>query len=222
MEIGKLNIVLIGLIVVILAALISQEEVSTSPLVNQAVRVQTVTTPEIAALDAQDDAAAAVELVAPPKTESKAPSKSRKKVDSTAPAAEYSKSAELVAGNPPTNAEISNRQEPERPLQKEPSRNILVFNLWSLSELRLRSTFTKLINDGSAPAGILESRKKEYLIFVNKRTHKCGELNTKFASNINTVEKLTFKDKDVDVLECHTSENTTEINRLNDLGVSVS
>ena len=226
MEIGKLNIVLIGLIVVILAALISQEEVSTSPLVNQAVRVQTVTTPEIAALDAQDNAATAVELVAPPKTESKAPSKSRKKVDSTAPAAEYSKPAELVAGNPPTNAEstpeISNRQEPERPLQKEPSRNILVFNLWSLSELRLRSTFTKLINDGSAPAGILESRKKEYLIFVNKRTHKCGELNNKFASNINTVEKLTFKDKDVDVLECHTSENTTEINRLNDLGVSVS
>jgi hypothetical protein len=226
MEIGKLNIVLIGLIVVILAALISQDEVSTSPLVNQAVRVQTVTTPEIAALDAQDNAPAAVEQVEPPKTELKAPSKSRKKREATAPAAEYSKPAEFVAGNPSISAEstpeISNRQEPEHALQKEPSRNILVFNLWSLSELRLRSTFTKLINDGSATAGILESRKKEYLTFVNRRTHKCGELNNKFASNINTVEKLNFKDKDVDILECHTSENTTELNRLNELGVNVS
>ncbi|MFD1121403.1 hypothetical protein ACFQ2T_02725 [Methylophilus flavus] len=220
MEIGKLNIVLIGLIIVILAALISQEEVPTAPLLNQPVRVQTVTTPEIAALDAQDNAPAAVEQVEPPKTELKAPSKSRKKREATAPAAEYSKPAEFVAGNPSTSAEstpeISHRQEPEHVLQKEPSRNILVFNLWSLSELRLRSTFTKLINDGSAPAAILDTRKKEYLSFVNKRTHKCGELNNKFASNINTVEKLTFKEKDVEILECHTSENTTELNRLNE------
>jgi hypothetical protein len=226
MEIGKLNIVLIGLIIVILAALISQEEVPTAPLLNQPVRVQTVTTPEIAALDAQDNAPAAVKQVEPPKTELKAPSKSRKKREATAPVVEYSKPAEFLAGNPSTNTEptpeINTSHETEHPIQKEPSRNILVFNLWSLSELRLRSTFTKLINDGSAPAAVLESRKKEYLTFVNRRTHKCGELNNKFASNINTVEKLNFKNKDVDILECHTSENTTELNRLNELGVNVS
>ncbi|MGP1718048.1 MAG: hypothetical protein ACTS9Y_12785 [Methylophilus sp.] len=218
MEIGKLNIVLIGLIFVILIALISKEEAS--PLANQAVRVQTVTTPEIAVLDPQDTMPEATAQIDPPKSEFKAPSKPHKKHETTAPVVEHLKQAELVAGNPATNAEPapdnSPRQDTDRPLQKEPSKNILVFNIWSLSELRLRSTFTKLINDGSAPPAIVDSRKREYLNFVNKRTHKCGELHNKFASNINTVEKLNFKDKDVEVLECHTSENITELNKLND------
>ncbi|HSI46116.1 MAG TPA: hypothetical protein VK950_08050 [Methylophilus sp.] len=219
MEIGKLNIVLIGLIIVISIALISQDETSTT-LNQQAVRVQSVTTPEIAALNRQDEQAVMAEQTDPPKTEQKAPSKTHKKHAVTTPAVESAKQPELVAVNPSANTESipenHTRQETEHQGQKEPSRHILVFNIWSVSELRLRSTVTKLINDGSAPVAILDARKKEYLTFVNKRTHKCGELNNKFASNINTVEKLTFKEKDVEVLECHTSENTTELNRLNE------
>ena len=220
MEIGKLNIVLMGLIVVILIGLISQDENSTS-LSSQAVRVQSVTTPEIAALESQDDTPVTVEAQAEPeKSELKTSPKIHKKNEKTAPESERNKQTELVAGNPSTNAESipedNTRQETEHLVQKEPSRNILVFNIWSVSELRLRSAFTKFINDGSAPASIVDSRKKEYLTFVNKRTHKCGELHNKFASNINTVEKLTFKDKDVETLECHTTENITELNRLNE------
>jgi cytoskeletal protein RodZ len=219
MEIGKLNIVLLGLIVVILIGLISQDESST-PLSTQEVRVQSVTTPELAALDAQDEPTpVTVEQAEPPKPESKAPQKTHKKHEKTASAVQQSKQTELVAASQSTQLEPTsenNTKENEHPEQTGPSRNILVFNLWSVSELRLRSAFTKLINDGSAPAAIVDTRKKEYLAFVNKRTHKCGELHNKFASNINTVEKLTFKEKDVEVLECHTTENVTEINRLNE------
>jgi hypothetical protein len=220
MEIGKLNIVLIGLIIVILITLISKEDVTSSPLASQAVRVQTVTTPEIAALEQPETAPQPVAQPEPPKTESNTPAKPRKKPAPASPVVEHSRPAELVAGNPASNAETSPdnnpRQETEHPQQKEPSKNILVFNIWSLSELRLRGTYTRLINDGSAPPAIIDARKKEYLTFVNKRTHKCGELHNKFASNINTVEKLNFKDKDMEVLECHTSENITELNKLND------
>ncbi|MGQ2964812.1 hypothetical protein [Methylophilus sp.] len=220
MEIGKLNIVLIGLIIVILITLITKEDVTSSPLASQAVRVQTVTTPEIAALEPQQAAPEPAAQPEPAKTESKTPAKPRKKPEAASVVVEHSRSAELVAGSPASNAESgpenNPRQETEHPLQKEPSRNILVFNIWSLSELRLRGTFTRLINDGSAPPAIVDARKKEYLMFVNKRTHKCGELHNKFASNINTVEKLNFKDKDVEVLECHTAENISELNKLND------
>lgn len=219
MEIGKLNIVLMGLIVVILIGLISQDDSST-PLSTQEVRVQSVTTPAIAALNAQDEPPpVTVEQAAPPESELKTPPKIRKKHEKTASAVQQSKQTELLAGNQSTQLEPAsenNTKEAEHPEQTGPSRNILVFNLWSVSELRLRSAFTKLINDGSAPVAIVDARKKEYLAFVNKRTHKCGELHNKFASNINTVEKLTFKEKDVEVLECHTTENITELNRLNE------
>jgi cytoskeletal protein RodZ len=220
MEIGKLNIVLIGLIVIILITLIAKEDVTSSPLASQEVRVQTVTTPEIAALEPQDTTPEPVAQPEPAKSELKTPAKPRKKPEAASPVVEHSRPAELAAGSPASNAEATPennpRAETEHTLQKEPSRNILVFNIWSLSELRLRGTFTKLINDGSAPPAIVDARKKEYLTFVNKRTHKCGELHNKFASNINTVEKLNFKEKDVEILECHTAENINELNKLND------
>lgn len=221
LEIGKLNIGLIVLIIVISIVLISQDETST-PFNQQAVRVQSVKTPEIAALNRQDEqAAVAEEHTEAPKAEQKTPVKIHKKHAATKSVAEHAQQpTELVDASPSANAESvpehHSRQENDHPEQKEPSRSILVFNIWSVSELRLRSTFTTLINDGSAPAAIIETRKKEYLNFVNKRTRKCGELHNKFASNINTVEKLILKDKDVDILECHTSENITELNRLNE------
>lgn len=231
-EIGKLNIFLIGLIIVIMFALIAQDEGSTL-FSSQSVRLQSVTTPEIAAIETQNNsstnqavtsAQAKVEQLEQPAESKPLLKKPRKNDKSIVVAGNSDISNENVSISPAANAEpvVENqeRHETEHVTQRDPSRNIIVFNIWSVSELRLRSAFTKLVNDSSAPAAILESRKKEYLSFVNKRTHKCGELNNKFASNINTVEKLTFKEKDLDVLECHTSENTTEINRLNEMGIS--
>lgn len=225
-EIGKLNIFLIGLIGVIIFGLIAQEDGSTL-LSTQNMRVQTVTTPEIAAIETQEVDTTVEEQPEPPLPESKPSAKKLKKSEtSSAVVVTRTQQTESATGNQvqhtAANTDTATSHETEQPTLKEPQKNLLVFNIWSVSELRLRSAFTKLINDGSAPAAILESRKKEYLSFVNKRTHKCGELNNKFASNINTVEKLSFKDKDVDILECHTSENTTELNRLNELGVSIS
>ncbi len=225
-EIGKLNIFLIGLIGVIIVGLIAKEDGSTL-LSTQNMRVQTVTTPEIAAIETQKVETPVQEEPENYLPESKPLAKKLKKSE-TNPAVVVTRTqqTESAAGNQvqhtAENTENAANNETDQLTLKEPQRNLLVFNIWSVSELRLRSAFTKLINDGSAPAAILESRKKEYLSFVNKRTHKCGELNNKFASNINTVEKLSFKDKDVDILECHTSENTTELNRLNEAGVNLS
>ena len=228
-EIGKLNIFLIGLIIVIMIALISQEDGSTL-FSNQTVRLQTVTTPEIAALDTLETSASHksesneeevsnTEAADSPKAELKPLSKKTRKNEKISPLIESpdnqteSVTVSRTSQTEPA-VEHQDRLETEHPAPKETSRNIIIFNIWSVSELRLRSAFTKLINDGSAPVAIAESRKKEYLNFVNKRSHKCGELNNKFASNINTVEKLTFKDKDLDILECHTSENNTELTRV--------
>ena len=225
-EIGKLNIFLIGVIGVIICALITQEEGSTL-LSTQNIRVQTVTTPEIAAIETQGADTPIEKQAEPPLPESKPAAKKLKKSEAnSAVVVTRTKQNESALANQvqyaAVNSENVANQEIEQPTLKEPQKNLIAFNIWSVSELRLRGAFTKLINDGSAPAAVLESRKKEYLNFVNKRTHKCGELNNKFASNINTVEKLSFKDKDVDILECHTSENTTELNRLTELGVSIS
>lgn len=223
-EIGKLNIFLIGLIGVIIFALIAQEDGNTL-LSTQNMRVQTVTTPEIAAIETQKMETAEQEQPEPSPPESKRLAKKLKKNETSAVVVTRTKQtetdtasqAQYLAAN-----DAASHHEADYSALKEPQKNLIVFNIWSVSELRLRSAFTKLINDGSSPAAILEARKKEYLSFVNKRTHKCGELNNKFASNINTVEKLTFKDKDVETLECHTSENTTELNRLIELGVNIS
>jgi predicted nucleic acid-binding Zn-ribbon protein len=97
-----------------------------------------------------------------------------------------------------------------------PLRNVsttqITFSLWSVSELRLRRAYTNLLNNGSASA---EANKKEYLHFVSSRAKKCGELNPEFEKNINSIEKIKFKDGDSKVLECYASENTSEYNRLN-------
>lgn len=91
----------------------------------------------------------------------------------------------------------------------------LAFSQWSVSELRLRSEYTKLMNDGSSAADV---RKKEYLQYVNSRNKKCGELNAQFAKNINAVGSLTFKEGDSATLECHSAENSSELNRLKLMG----
>lgn len=91
----------------------------------------------------------------------------------------------------------------------------VAFSLWSISELRLRNVYTKLMNDGSSGA---ELRKKEYLQYVNSRNKKCGELNAQYAKNINAMDKVNFKEGDVAALECHSAENTSELNRLKLMG----
>lgn len=97
------------------------------------------------------------------------------------------------------------------PPQESISSNNIAFSLWSISELRLRRAYTKLMNDGSFMADLM---RKEYLLFVNNRAKKCGELNAKFEKNINTLDKINFKDGDATILECHSAENTSEYNRL--------
>lgn len=89
------------------------------------------------------------------------------------------------------------------------------FSQWSVSELRLRNEYTKLMNDGSAAA---EVRKKEYLQYVNSRNKKCGELNSQYAKNINAVANISFREGDTAMLECHSAENTSELNRLKLMG----
>lgn len=91
----------------------------------------------------------------------------------------------------------------------------VAFSLWSISEIRLRNVYTKLMNDGSSGA---ELRKKEYLQYVNSRNKKCGELNAQYAKNINSMDKVSFKEGDLAVLECHSAENTSELNRLKLMG----
>lgn len=105
---------------------------------------------------------------------------------------------------------------PEVPVtESNVTSDTVAFSLWSISELRLRNAYTKVMNDGSAG---IELRKKEYLQYVNSRNKKCGELHAQFAKNINSVEKLTFKEGDLAALECHSTENTSELNRLKLMG----
>lgn len=217
-DIGKVNVILIGLIVVILFGLLSKEEGNTA-LSRQEMRIQTQIAseagPELDVSDVtaeasattsgvQDEAAAAP--VAPAKSVSKPGSKKSKKTDSSelepaqAPVVEMHASQALPVAEPVK--------------QKETSRKMLVFNIWSVSELRLRSAYTNVMNDSSIPASQLEARKKDYLNFVNHRAKKCGELDNKFAGNINTVERLTFSKGDVDILECHAAENNSELDKL--------
>lgn len=92
---------------------------------------------------------------------------------------------------------------------------ILMFNIWSVSELRLRRAYSTYMNDSNVSSMQLEARKKEYLSFAAARTRKCGELDNKFTSNINTVEKISFDKGDVALLECHSQVNNAELEKLN-------
>lgn len=221
-EIGKLNLMLIGLIVVILFALISKEE-SNSGYSNHSSRIQ----PSEGVVDAPvekgeppasvtaEPLVSAVEAPAPAKTPPKESSKKTKKVELATP---------IMSSGPEVQVHTSQAPAPSSPplaeavVPKDPPTKMLVFNIWSVSELRLRSAYTSWMNDSGVSAAQLEARKKEYLSFVAQRARKCGELDSKFASNINTVEKLNFNKSDVETLECHAAENNTELDKLNARG----
>lgn len=223
-DIGKVNVILIGLIVLILVGLLSKED-SNAGFSSQAMRIQTQVVSEagpaeteraaeeMSASAAQVDAntASAQGAAAKPgaKPEIKPGNKKSKKTEAAEPEPAYAPVVEMHA------SQALPVVEPVQ--QKETSRKMLVFNIWSVSELRLRSAYTTLMNDSSIPALQLEARKKDYLNFVAKRTHKCGELDNKFASNINSVEKLSFSKGDVETLECHAAENNTELDKINAL-----
>lgn len=219
-DIGKVNMILIGLLVVILFGLLTKEEGSAS-FSNQATRAQTQmvaeATPAAAvetAVLAEEERAVAYETPPEPsKPEPKvAPKKAKKMiVAEQASAAGHAPAPVVEHTVTPLQTVI------DESAQKNPSTKILVFNIWSVSELRLRSTYATFMNDSDVPAPQLESRKKDYLSFVNRRTRKCGELDNKFASNINSVEKLSFSKGDVETLECHAEENNAELDKLNAL-----
>lgn len=218
-EIGKVNIILIGLIVVILFALISKEETG-SRFSNQTARIpnQIVVdaAPEAkaelpAVSELPENASPSVVLPAPEKAAVKPSDKKHKQVDVAVPARDSGPVVQVHTTEVQT-AQSSSVVEPAPP--KDATTKILVFNIWSVSELRLRSAYTTLMNDSGVPAVQLESRKKEYLGFVAQRARKCGELDNKFTSNINTAEKLSFNKGDVDVLECYAAENNTELDKL--------
>lgn len=220
-EIGKINLILIGLIVIILFALISKEE-SGSGFSNHTARIQTQLEPAetpaehveapATGITVAESPAPAVEPPAPAKVTPKENSKKTKKVEVAAP---VSDSGPVVQVHTSQAAPVTPPQPVvESAAPKDPSTKMLVFNIWSVSELRLRSAYTTWMNDSAVPATQLEARKKEYLSFVSQRAHKCGELDSRFAGNINTVEKLNFNKGDVDVLECHAAENNTELDKL--------
>lgn len=227
-EIGKLNIILIVLIVAILVVLISKE-IEPNKADDQTTLVQAQAVAE-ADHTVADDTFKTAEVNQPelqkPQPETSPKKQKRNRVAEPAVGHQSSQEARLVespsAGSEALAENHISVAEPESASQKELSRSIIVFNLWSVSELRLRSAYTRLMNDSSIAAAQTQLLKKDYLSFVNKRTHKCGELDDKFASNINTIEKLTFTDKNVKTLECHTSENISEMSRLNELGMHES
>lgn len=224
MVIGKINVILIGLIVVILIGLISKDEIN-SPLTPHVMRIQSQVEvpPPAESTPAADDAQnpsfyhpsqEQAAPVAPLKTELKGSGKRAKKAAIPSdPPIHLSQTSNASGGRiePPANHDVA-AEEVATP--KEPAKKILVFNIWSVSELRLRTAYASYLNDSAIPAAQLEARKKEYLNFVSHRTKKCGELDNKFASNINTVEKLTINKGEVEVLECHANENNAELDKL--------
>lgn len=147
----------------------------------------------------------------------------------------YKKPAPPQQGNPHENMEANTNESDEtvanhtadQPATEntavnDPSKNLIAFNLWSVAELRLRAAYTKLMNDSARTPAQRQQSQKEYLDLVNRRTKKCGQLDDKFASNINTIEKLTFNEKNVKTLDCHASENINELLRLYASGVDDS
>lgn len=190
------------------------KEVELPPVIEPPVEVaETLTKSEqqvqLPSIEEELDVHAEPALVTPPqKNETTEPAK--------APSAE-------VESLPPSVPSTETIVEPKREIvavetpAPEPAINheSVAFSLWTISELRLRNLYTKLMNDGSAGA---ELRKKEYLQYVNSRNKKCGELNAQYAKNMNAMDKATFKEGDVAVLECHSAENTSELNRLKLMG----
>lgn len=223
-QIGKINVLLIGVLIVILLGLIikgeEREEGSAATLRIQN-QVSAVAAPEVSAQITSELTQAVSETTSEEmpvkKSGKKTDTLAHKKTASPEPATEQPASTTVVASH----AHVAGNPVPaatsEENLQKDSSKKMIVFNIWSVSELRLRSAYAAYMNDSAVPAVQLEGRKKEYLSFASHRTKKCGELDGKFASNINTVEKLTLVKGDAEVLQCHTIENNLEIDRLSAL-----
>ncbi len=216
-DIGKVNVMLIGLIVVILCGLLLKEE-GNSGFSNQVMQLQTQVVSEVAREEIPAPAAQENATVEPTPAQS-TPVKPAQKLISKKPK-KIKEEQQMVELEPAVSPVVETHTSAPLPVvepvaQKEPQKKMLVFNLWSVSELRLRRAYTTFMNDSSISAHALEARKKDYLNFVNQRTKKCGELDNKFAGNINTVEKLTFSKGDMDILECHTAENNAELDTLN-------
>lgn len=213
-EIGKLNLFLIVLIFIIVAILLSNKD-GGAELSSGDMRVQTHTLPQ-PLMEPETDSPANTHTVATAATEPEkpAPAPADKKPKGKQP----SGLAKKAGSAPEQVAETAyTAPETEPPSASSQPKNIIVFNLWSVSELRLRKTYARWMNDSSIAKTQIEQIKKDYLSFVNKRAHQCGELDNKFPSNINSVEKLTFTDREVDILECHSSQNIAEMERLNTL-----
>lgn len=79
---------------------------------------------------------------------------------------------------------------------------------WSRSEIQLRDKYTKLLNDPDSSAAELERRKVEYLSLAEEKNKKCGDLNNKLSSNLNSdVSHVRFEAIEIDIINCHTQEN---------------
>lgn len=218
-DIGKINVILIGLIVVILIGLISKED-GNAGLSSQSMRMQT----QLASAAGPEEGQITAATAEVPATTVADADSAKSSPAATTPAApkvsgKKSKKVEAVEPEPASAPVVEMHASQALPVtepvqQKDTSRKMLVFNIWSVSELRLRSAYTTFMNDSSMPASQLEARKKDYLNFVSHRAKKCGELDNKFAGNINTVERLTFSKGEVDILECHAAENNSELDKL--------
>jgi hypothetical protein len=91
-----------------------------------------------------------------------------------------------------------------------------VFQRWNESELMLRDTYTRFLNDSTQTAPDLEERKKGYLAFAETKNKKCGDLNSNIVSNINSnVSNINFAESDIASLRCHLEENLLEITKVN-------
>lgn len=215
-KIGNLNFILLGLIVLIVLGLLLKEPQSSK--VDIPVKTQAASPPQSVAVRTEN---AEVDI---PDEQPTAPHEQSNPVQAATKKTHKAAKKEQIhqtmaeASAPQAGSEVqSTSVEPISEAPKESQKDMIVFNIWSVSELRLRAAYIKLMNDGSVGASQTDSRKKEYLNFVAGRTRKCGELDTKFASNINSVEKLTFHKAEIAILECHTAENIIELNRLNKL-----
>lgn len=217
MVIGKINLILIGLIVVILFGLISKEDGSPA-LANAPMRIQSqgVATESAPASSQPTVVAEVPPAVTEPAQTVAPPSKPAKRSKKTGvPEDTWTGTAAAPASGSVAAADAQTHGAADTAAAKEASRKMIVFNIWSVSELRLRTAYMRYLNDSAVPATQLEARKKEYLNFVSHRSKHCGELDNKFPSNINTVEKLTITKNEVMILECHAAENNIELDKLN-------
>ena len=224
MVIGKINLILIGLIVVILFGLISKEDSSpalaTAPMRIQSQGEATESAPASSAPTVVAEAPPAVtepaQTVAPPSKPEHKPVKRSKKPGAPEETWTGTAAAPASGTTPVTETQPhASSSSAEVGVSKEAARKMIVFNIWSVSELRLRTAYARYLNDSAVPATQLDIRKKEYLNFVSHRSKHCGELDNKFPSNINTVEKLTITKSEVLILECHAAENNIELDKLN-------